>query len=79
MLGPVLQGDRVRFEPPRPENLETVVRWFADPEVTRELGFEEVLASVYRCNRASARLLVAKPATASAVPSATGRRRRPVA
>jgi RimJ/RimL family protein N-acetyltransferase len=38
MLGPVLEGDRVRLAPPRPENLETFVRWFADPEVTRYLS-----------------------------------------
>ena len=37
MLGPVLEGDRVRLEPPQAENLETFVRWFADPEVTRYL------------------------------------------
>jgi len=38
MLGPVLEGNRVRLEPPRAENLETFVRWFADPEVTRYLS-----------------------------------------
>jgi RimJ/RimL family protein N-acetyltransferase len=37
MLGPVLEGDRVRLEPPRSEHLPTFVRWFADPEVTRYL------------------------------------------
>lgn len=38
MLGPVLDGERVRLAPPRPENLEAFVRWFADPEVTRYLS-----------------------------------------
>jgi RimJ/RimL family protein N-acetyltransferase len=37
MLGPVLEGERVRLAPPRAENLPTFVRWFADPEVTRYL------------------------------------------
>ena len=38
MLGPVLEGDRVQLGPPRPENLEAFVRWFADPQVTRFLS-----------------------------------------
>jgi ribosomal-protein-alanine N-acetyltransferase len=38
MLGPVLEGERVRLAPPRPENLETFVRWFAEPAVTRYLS-----------------------------------------
>ena len=37
MLGPILEGERVRLEPPRPEHLQNFVRWFADPEVTRYL------------------------------------------
>ena len=37
MLGPRLEGDRVRLEPPRGEHLPLFVRWFADPEVTRYL------------------------------------------
>jgi RimJ/RimL family protein N-acetyltransferase len=37
LLGPVLEGKRVRLEAPRAENLETFVRWFADPDVTRYL------------------------------------------
>jgi hypothetical protein len=30
MLGPVLEGERVRLEPPRPEYLPAYQRWFAD-------------------------------------------------
>lgn len=37
MLGPILEGERVRLEPPRAEHLPTFLRWFADPEVTRYL------------------------------------------
>ncbi len=37
MLGPVLEGERVRLEPPRPEYLPAYQRWFADMEVTRYL------------------------------------------
>jgi RimJ/RimL family protein N-acetyltransferase len=37
MLGPNLDGPRVRLEPPRVEHLAAFVRWFADPEVTRYL------------------------------------------
>ena len=37
MLGPILEGKRVRLEPPRIEHLPEFVRWFADPEVTRYL------------------------------------------
>ena len=34
MLGPILEGERVRLEPPRPEFLPAYQRWFADMEVT---------------------------------------------
>jgi [ribosomal protein S5]-alanine N-acetyltransferase len=37
MLGPTLEAEHVRLEPPRPEHLGSFVRWFADPEVTRYL------------------------------------------
>jgi ribosomal-protein-alanine N-acetyltransferase len=37
MLGPVIEGERVRLEPPRGEHLATFIRWFADMEVTRYL------------------------------------------
>jgi RimJ/RimL family protein N-acetyltransferase len=37
MLGPILEGERVRLEPPRPEFLPAYQRWFADMEVTRYL------------------------------------------
>jgi RimJ/RimL family protein N-acetyltransferase len=37
MLGPILDGERVRLEPPRPEFLPAYVRWFADPGITRYL------------------------------------------
>jgi RimJ/RimL family protein N-acetyltransferase len=37
MLGPVLESDHLRLEPPRPEHLPTFISWFADPEVTRYL------------------------------------------
>jgi len=37
MLGPILEGDRIRLEPPKLEHLPTFARWFADPEVTRYL------------------------------------------
>jgi ribosomal-protein-alanine N-acetyltransferase len=37
MLGPIVQGERIRLEPPRPEFLPTYVRWFADTDVTRYL------------------------------------------
>jgi RimJ/RimL family protein N-acetyltransferase len=39
VLGPVIDGERVRLEPPRAEHLPTYVRWFADMEVTRYLLF----------------------------------------
>src|SRR5258706_1322624 len=37
MLGPILEGERVRLEPPRPEYFSAYQRWFADMEVTRYL------------------------------------------
>jgi ribosomal-protein-alanine N-acetyltransferase len=37
MLGPVIEGERVRLEPPRAEYLAAFVRWFADMEITRYL------------------------------------------
>jgi ribosomal-protein-alanine N-acetyltransferase len=35
VLGPILDGERVRLEPPQPEYLAAYQRWFADMEVTR--------------------------------------------
>ena len=35
MFGPILRGTRVTLRPPRKEDLETYLAWFADPEVTR--------------------------------------------
>ena len=37
MFGPVIEGERVRLEPPRPEYAAAFQRWFADMEVTRYL------------------------------------------
>ena len=37
MLGPILESERVRLEPPRPEYFPVYQRWFADMEVTRYL------------------------------------------
>jgi RimJ/RimL family protein N-acetyltransferase len=37
VLGAVLEGARIRLEPPRADHLPAFVRWFADPEVTRYL------------------------------------------
>ena len=37
MLGPILEGERVRLEPPRPEHFPAYQRWFADMKVTRYL------------------------------------------
>ena len=39
MLGPVIEGERIRMEPRRPEYLPAYVRWFADMEVTQYLLF----------------------------------------
>jgi RimJ/RimL family protein N-acetyltransferase len=35
MYGPVIQGKLVRLRPPKPEDAETMIAWFEDPEVTR--------------------------------------------
>jgi ribosomal-protein-alanine N-acetyltransferase len=35
MLGPVIAGERVQLEPPRPEYAPAYLRWFADRAVTR--------------------------------------------
>ena len=37
MLGPIVEGEHVRLEPPRPEYFPAYARWFADMEVTRYL------------------------------------------
>ncbi len=37
MLGPVIEGERVRLEPPRPEHAHAYLGWLADMEVTRYL------------------------------------------
>ncbi len=37
MFGPVIEGERVRLEPPRVVDAATFQRWFADMEVTRYL------------------------------------------
>ena len=34
MLGPVIESERIRLEPPRAEHLATYGRWFEDTEVT---------------------------------------------
>jgi RimJ/RimL family protein N-acetyltransferase len=39
MLGPVLEGERVRLVPLQPEFFPTYVRWFADMAVTRYLMY----------------------------------------
>lgn len=44
MLGPVIEGERIRLEPPRPEYLPAYFRWFADMEVTRYLLFRYPLS-----------------------------------
>src|SRR5258705_718739 len=35
MFGPVIEGERVRLEPPRPESSALFRRWFADMQVMR--------------------------------------------
>ncbi|PWU24116.1 MAG: hypothetical protein C5B48_07475 [Candidatus Rokuibacteriota bacterium] len=37
MFGPVIEGERVRLEPPRPEYAPALLRWLADMDVTRFL------------------------------------------
>ena len=39
MLGPVLEGGKVRLEPPSPEHMAAWTRWRADARVTRYLVF----------------------------------------
>jgi hypothetical protein len=41
MLGPVIEGDRVRLIPATEEMLETFVKWMSDADVTRFLGRRE--------------------------------------
>ena len=38
MLGPTLEGERVRLIPPTEEMLSNYIRWFSDMEVTRYLS-----------------------------------------
>ena len=37
MLGPILEGDRVRLEPPAREHLPSIAKWRTDLEATRYL------------------------------------------
>ncbi len=37
MLGPRLEGERVRLVPPDPAHVPAFLRWFADPNITRYL------------------------------------------
>ena len=39
MLGPILEGSKVRLEPPSPEHMAAWTRWRADAQVTRYLTF----------------------------------------
>ncbi len=39
MFGPVIEGERIRLEPPRLEHAPVYQRWFADMEVTRYLVY----------------------------------------
>jgi [ribosomal protein S5]-alanine N-acetyltransferase len=41
MLGPIIEGERVRLIPATEEMLPTFVQWMSDPEVTRFLGRRE--------------------------------------
>lgn len=34
MFGPIINGERIRLEPPRPEHAAVFIRWFAQPELT---------------------------------------------
>jgi RimJ/RimL family protein N-acetyltransferase len=45
MLGPVIEGERIRLEPPRPEFIPAYQRWFADREVTRYLRYRTPLTA----------------------------------
>jgi ribosomal-protein-alanine N-acetyltransferase len=44
VLGPVIEGERIRLEPPRAEFLPTYLRWFSDMEVTRYLLYRHPLS-----------------------------------
>jgi len=44
VLGPVIEGDRIRLEPPRAEFLPAYRRWFADMEVTRYMLYRHPLS-----------------------------------
>lgn len=44
MLGPVIEGERIRLEPPRAEFLPAYGRWFADMEVTRYMLYRHPLS-----------------------------------
>ena len=35
MFGPIIEGERIRLEPPKIEYASTYIHWFADPELTR--------------------------------------------
>jgi RimJ/RimL family protein N-acetyltransferase len=35
MFGPIIEGERVRLEPPKIEDASIYIRWFADPQMTR--------------------------------------------
>lgn len=39
MYGPILRGKRVVLRPPAPEDVPHIVRWLADVEITRMLGY----------------------------------------
>ena len=39
MYGPLIQGKLVTLRPPRPEDVDTMIKWFEDTEVTRFLEF----------------------------------------
>lgn len=39
MYGPVIQGKLVRLRPPKPEDVNVMITWFEDMEVTRFLMF----------------------------------------
>jgi RimJ/RimL family protein N-acetyltransferase len=43
MFGPIIEGERVRLEPPRVEWAPIYQRWFADMEVTRYLLYRHPL------------------------------------
>ena len=45
MYGPVLRDERVTLRPPVPDDVPHIVRWLADVEVTRMLGYLQVAFS----------------------------------